>query len=834
MYIWYSIFCFMRKTILLLFTFLLIQFSLFAQQNPEWDAAKIKFQLEKLNTLGRVLYVAAHPDDENTSLLAWLSNDKKYRTAYLALTRGDGGQNLVGNEQGAYLGLIRTQELLAARRTDGAKQFFSSAVDFGYSKTAKETFGFWGHQRILGDAVWIIRKFRPDVIICRFPEDKRAGHGNHWASAILAHEAFTAAADPTKFPEQLKYVKPWQAKRVLWNTYHFGGTNTTAPDQLKINVGGYNALLGKGYGEIAAHSRSMHKSQGFGASPSYGENWEYFKTIAGPPPHDSLMDGINTTWSRVNEGGREVASLTQQALQQYDETHPEKSIPLLLKIKAAIHKISDTALRNQKEKEVDKIILACSGILLNASSSQPYVVAGQKLEVNTGVINRSNVPVTLEAVHVLEQNKQADTKLAKGDLNKNTYEVTVPENTPISQPYWLIQKHPVGYYKIPDQLLVGRPENPPSLTVKFDLNIAGEPLTITRQIMYKHTDPVRGEVVDPLVVTPPVTANIQNEVYVFTGQKPQQIEVRLKSYKDEVKGVAHLEVPDLFTVQNNDQSFSLAHAGDEKIVHFTISPTQSIQASSSDLLSVHLKVNDEDYNRGIKVIAHNYIPTITVFPFSEAKLVAVQLKKGEMGNNIGYIMGAGDKVPDALAQIGYHVKLLSDPELFNADLQQFDAIVVGIRAYNTRDQLKYVQDRLMNYVKNGGTLVVQYNKNRNLVTDHLGPYPFDVTRNRVTDETSEVQFLLPDDPVLNEPNKITKEDFNGWIQERGLYFVNNVDPHYRQPLAMHDPDESPLDGSLIVCDYGKGKYVYTSLDFFRELPAGVPGAFRLFVNLISR
>lgn len=827
----------MRKIILLLLTFLFSYTSLFAQQNPEWDAAKIKLQLEKLNVVGRVLYVAAHPDDENNGLLAWLVNDKKYRTAYLALTRGDGGQNLVGNEQGAYLGLIRTQELLAARRIDGAKQFFSSALDFGYSKTAKETFQFWGHKRILSDVVWIIRKFRPNIIICRFPEDERAGHGNHWASAVLAHEAFFAAADSTKFSEQLKLASPagrhvgtWQAKRVLWNTYSFGRMNTTSADQFKVNIGGYNALLGKSYGEIAAESRSMHKSQGFGDSPSYGKNFEYFKTIVGSAPHRSLMDGISTSWKDIPEG-EEVGVLISQALKQFDANHPGKIIPLLIKIDKAIANVPDATIRRNKGRAVSQLILACSGILLNAYSHQPYVVAGQQLDITTEVINRSEVPASLVSVSVLGQKKTTKTKLEANKLQKASYQVSVPGNTAISQPYWLIKKHPTGHYNIPNQLLVGQPQNTPALTVSYTLNINGYYITAFRQVMYAHNDPVRGMVVDPLVVAPPVTAHVEEEVYVFTSPEPQHVKVKLESFKDKVKGIAHLDVPDNFTVKNNDQSFSLSQSGSKTVLDFVVFPFDSIQSSSSKTLQVQLKVDDKLYNRSIKEINYNYIPKITVFPFSEAKLVAIQLKTA--GNNIGYIMGAGDKIPEALGQIGYRVTLLTDQELSNSNLQQYDAIVVGIRAYNTRKQLKYVQDRLMSYVKNGGTLVVQYNKNRHLVTGDLGPYPFDVTRNRVTDEASPVKFLLPDDPILNYPNNIIPDDFNGWIQERGLYFIDNVDSHYRQPLAMKDPDESPLDGSLIVCDYGKGKFVYTSLSFFRELPAGVPGAFRLFVNLIS-
>ncbi len=801
-----------------------------AQPAPAWNAAQIKLQLEKLRTVGSVLYVAAHPDDENTRLLAYLANGKKYRTAYLSLTRGDGGQNLIGDEQGEYLGLIRTQELLAARRIDGAEQFFSRANDFGFSKSADEAFTIWGHDRVLADAVWVIRKFRPDVIICRFPEDSRAGHGHHWASAIIGHEAFLAAGDPTKFPEQLRYVKPWKAKRILWNTFNFGGNNTTSSDQFRIDVGGYNPLLGKGYGEIASASRSMHKSQGFGASLSYGHSWEYFRTIAGEAPRSSLMDGVNTSWSRV-EGGAAVDAGVAAALKSYDMDNPAAIVPQLLKIRKAITATADSAWKAVKLNEVDRLIAACAGLRLNAVVGTPYVAAGASLEVRAEAINRSTVPVTWRSVTICGKDYTLGDPLPDNDMQRKNYQLTLPDSLPISQPYWLLAEHPQGYYQIPAQQWVGLPENPPSLEAVFHLTIDGEPLEVTRPLTYVHVDPVRGELHDPLVVAPAVTANVENEVYVFTGTDTQQVRVKLKAFREGLSGTVHLTAPAHFRVQDNDQAFTLSRKGDEALLTFALAPSAAVTGSSNQRLQVEVHAAGATWSRGLSIIAHDAIPTITVFPPAAARLVSVPLKTS--GHRLGYIMGAGDKVPEALRQVGYSVTLLSDEDLAKGDLQAFDAIIAGVRAYNVRDRLQYVQPRLMAYVRQGGTYVVQYNKNGALVADP-GPYPFRVTRDRVTEEDAAVKVLLPDDPVMTTPNKITPEDFDGWIQERGLYFVDGADAKYRKPLSMHDKGEAPLDGSLIVAQYGKGKYVYTALDFFRELPAGIPGAFRLFANLIAR
>ncbi|MGB4774360.1 MAG: PIG-L family deacetylase, partial [Daejeonella sp.] len=439
--------------------FISLSLSLNAQTAHQLNAAEIKLGLQKLNIVGTVLYIAAHPDDENTRLLSYLAKERKVRTGYLSLTRGDGGQNLIGNEQGELLGLIRTQELLAARRIDGAEQFFTRANDFGFSKTSDETFNIWGKEQILADVVWVIRKFKPDVIIARFPEDTRAGHGHHAASAIIAREAFVAAADPERFPEQLKQVQTWQAKRMVWNTYNFGGNNTTSNDQLKLDVGLYNPLLGKGYGEIAAESRSNHKSQGFGSASQRGQTFEYFKPVAGDAAQTDLFDGINMQWNRL-AGGEKVAGLISQANESFNIEEPSKSVAALVSILTELEKLKDTYWKEQKEKEIKELIAAAAGLWFESYAAVPSYAIGDSVKIRSELILRSAAPITLESVSGLPQNTS---------LNKNilkTVESSMPA-TSISEPYWLAEDHPEGFYTIKDQNLVGNPENPDPLKVSF-------------------------------------------------------------------------------------------------------------------------------------------------------------------------------------------------------------------------------------------------------------------------------------------------------------------------------------------------------------------------------
>jgi len=804
---------------------LFVSFRLLAQTNPPQDILTIEQNLKKLDVLGSVLYVAAHPDDENTRLLAYLAQEKHYRTGYLSMTRGDGGQNLIGNEQGELLGLVRTQELLAARRVDGAEQFFTRALDFGFSKGPKETLEFWNKEQVLSDVVWVIRKFRPDVIICRFPTTGEGGHGNHTASAILAQEAFSAAADPKRFPEQLKYVQVWQPKRIMWNTFSFGTVNTTSPDQFKINVGVYNPILGKGYGELAAESRSNHKTQGFGSARQRGDAYEYFKTILGDAPKDELMDDVNTSWSRV-KGGEEIGKEVEEIQKKFDPNHPESSVPALVKVYGEIQKISDPYWRGQKSKDLGDLIAACAGLWFESYAQEQAYAIGDSMSVHSQVICRYNDKLKVDVVDGM----QLDGKTIPAN-EVQTFNSKVLADK-ITQPYWLKEPHGIGSYVISDERQVGNPENPDLPAIKYKFTIEGKPFEFERQLVYKYVDPAKGEIYQPVQITPPVVADIQNRVYIFNSQQPQTVPVKLKSFKNGTSGTIRLKAPMGWKISPESITFTNKNKNDEWEHDFTLTPETN--QSQVGVLEADVTVGNDQtiYNRGILSINYSHIPNITIFPLAQSKLLQLDMKIA--GNKIGYIHGAGDLMPEALRQVGYDVHILSENEIENGDLSGYDAIVVGVRAYNVDPRLSVEQPRLLEYVKNGGNLVVQYNNSNGLVTQHIGPYPFKVVNERVTDENAKITILDPDNPVLNYPNKIGQADFDGWIQERGLYFTKDADSQYQRVLKMADPGEGSKDGALITTQYGKGRFIYTSLAFFRELPAGVPGAYRLFINMLSK
>jgi LmbE family N-acetylglucosaminyl deacetylase len=818
------------KHLKLLAAILLLSSAVRAQTAPPSDPGTILQELKKLDVLGSVLYVAAHPDDENTRLLAYLALEKHYRTGYLALTRGDGGQNLIGNEQSELLGLIRTQELLAARRVDGAEQFFSRANDFGFSKGPEETLKIWDHEKVLGDAVWVIRKFRPDIIICRFTTTGEGGHGHHTSSAIIAQEAYAAAADPKRFPEQLKHVQVWQAKRLLVNGANFGGANTEGP--FRMSTGAYNAALGKGYGEVSADSRSNHKTQGFGSAKQRGEATETFRTILGDAPKTDLMDGINTTWARV-KGGEGISPEIAAIKKNLDIDHPEKSVPALVALLTKVEAVSDPYWKEQKSKGLKDLIAACAGLWFEAYAQQATYAVGDSIRINAQAISRSSSDIKLNSLQVGRSGNVTNASKTTVDkalpLNQSQTTAISTFAGSVTQPYWLESPHPVGIYTVNDETKVGNPENPDYERVIYEFSIGSKAMTYERQLMYKYVDPAKGEIYQPLTIAPPVSANIINADYVFNTQQPQTIQIKMQAFT-KTSGSISLKPIAGWKISPEKIDFTDKAKGEEWVASFTVTPADSKPKSST--LQAVVKVGGKDWSLGIQRILYDHVPAITLFPAAETRLINLDLKTA--GKKIGYIAGAGDLVAEALMQVGYEVHQLTESDIMNADLSVYDAIVTGVRAYNVNKRLAVMQPRLMDYVNNGGNLVVQYNNPNGLATNNLGPFPFRPVNQRVTDENAAITFLDPTNPVLNYPNKITQADFEGWIQERGLYFVSNIDPRYKTILQMNDPGEQPNPGALIVGDYGKGRFVYTSLVFFRELPAGVPGAYRLFVNLLSK
>jgi LmbE family N-acetylglucosaminyl deacetylase len=806
-----------------------------AQAPKVWSSAEILHKMKKLNVLGKVLYIAAHPDDENTRLLAYLANERLYRAGYLSLTRGDGGQNLIGDEQGIELGMIRTQELLAARRVDGAEQFFTRAYDFGFSKTSEETLKFWDREKVLGDVVWVIRQFQPDVIIARFPEDSRAGHGHHSASGILAREAYKAAADPNRFPEQMKFgVQAWQAKRLFWNAFNFGpGNNTIESDQLKIDVGLYNALLGKSYGEIAAESRSQHKSQGFGVPSQRGEQFEYFKLLEGLPFAKDIMDEVNVSWAGV-KGGAMVQQQLDSVVLEYKVDAPAKSLPRLLALYDAMQALEDGYWKNIKLKELKELIAACAGLYLEASTPQATTVQGDSLRMGFAAIARQPIDARIKQIALVpsaanlpaQQWFLGDTLKWNKNVSLNKM-IAIPINQPISQPYWLANGMPETMFDLRDQLLIGDADTKPAYLVNFTINLMGREIVYTRPLQQKMVDPVRGELFQPLAILPRLELKFANDNYVSIGNKPVQVQTM---FKRNAKDSSSFAVENKLTSNWQSAERVFMQFGNEK--SFAVTPVAK-EAVLKEKLSARAELAQLDYHSFRKEIKYDHIPHLSYFSNAQTNLIQVPLQT--VGKKIGYIVGAGDKVPAALEQMGYEVVLLNQKDLTKENLAKLDAVVTGVRAYNVHEWLNGAYEVLMNYVRDGGNLIVQYNTSSQIgpVKAKIGPYNFTISRDRVTDEQAVVNFLNPAHPVLNFPNVITAKDFEGWVQERSIYMAQNIDTNYVTPLSMNDAGEKPSNGSLLIGRLGKGHFVYAGLVFFRELPAGVPGAYRLFANLLA-
>lgn len=827
----------MRK-FLLSFILSFLSFSISQAQKPVTPSSSEIFEsIQKLNFLGSVLYIAAHPDDENTRLISYMSNHIKARTAYLSLTRGDGGQNLIGPEIRELLGVIRTQELLAARRVDGGEQLFTRANDFGFSKDPEETLNIWNKEEVLSDVVLAIRKFKPDIVINRF-DHRTPGttHGHHTSSAMLSFEAFDLANNKSAFPDLLKQASVWQPKRLFFNTNswfyrsqeEFDKANQT--NRLSFDIGVYYPLKGMSNNELASLASSQHLCQGFGRLSQRGSQKEYLEFLKGDAltSNENIFEGIDTSWNRV-KGGKAIGDILYAVEDNFNFKNPSTHLPQLLEAYKLLQNMRDEHWKAQKTKEVKSIIEMCAGLYLEASAETPTSTLNQTMKVNIEALNRSSHSVILESI------KQSDGKmvsknleLKNNDSEKFETDYFISNNETYTSPYWLNKKGVLGMYNVENSELIGLPETPRNVVLDFNLKINNVPITISKPVIHRYSKPDKGELYRPFEIIPEASAKISEKVIIFNNDKQHDIHVIVKAGRDNLEGFVEINHPKDWNVFPEKQKINIVHKGEEQTVTFTIIPPKN---QSEGYIKPIVHINDKDYTKELVEINYEHIPFQTVLLPSESKIVRLDIKK--KGKNIAYIAGAGDVVPESLQQIGYHV-LTINPENINAEtLNRFDAVVVGIRAYNVVENLEFKQQVLFDFVANGGNMIVQYNTSRGLNINNIGPYPLKLSNDRVTDENAEVRFLNPEHPILNYPNKITQKDFEAWTQERGLYFPNSWDAKFTPILSMNDKNETPKDGSLLVAKHGKGYYIYTGLSFFREFLEGVSGAYRLFANMLS-
>lgn len=821
----------MKKSTLILFCIVGLSF---AQVLGQKSSTEIYKQIEKLNFLGSALYIAAHPDDENTALISYFSNHVNAHTAYLSMTRGDGGQNLIGTELRELLGVIRTEELMQARSIDNGNQYFTSAIDFGYSKHPDETLTIWDKKQILGEVVNRIRTFQPDIIVNRF-DHRTPGrtHGHHTSSAMLSKEAFALSNDPNAYPDQLNKTNIWQSQRLFFNTsWWFYGSreNFKKADKsnlLSLEIGVYDPLTGISNSAIAAASRSSHKSQGFGSAPSLGKRTEYIEIIGGERPESNdPFEGINTTWSRL-EGGASIGQLVDDVLKSFDFKQPEKSINVLVEIHQAIEKLPASLWKERKLAATKQLLLDCAGIQMQFNAERPYGIGGEQLKINLDAVQQSSVGLELENIQVADVVQTLNKTLATNNRFSHSFEITL--NQQASTPYWLLEKGSLGTFAIENKDWIGKPQTPSPIVIEYQLNIAGVSIPFSTAVQHRKTDPVRGEVINPFYILPKLGVTFEQPVFLFANDTAQTLRLNVTNYGEAYEGAIELCHPKGWEIDNTTLPVKLSGRGSSQFLEYQLKPTAT--AESGLLAPLAVQGDQKENVFAVQTLDYTHIPKQYIAQPSEAKTVRLDLKIPKI--NVGYIVGAGDTVKERLQTVGMAVRSIDIETVTLAELKTYDAIIVGIRAYNVIESLAYKNQMIFDFVEAGGTLVTQYNTSRGLKTKKLSPFKLNLSRDRVTDEFSNVQILEPNHPALNVPHKITAQDFEGWVQERGLYFPSEWDDRYTPLIGMNDAGETEKLGSILVAPHGKGTLVYTGLSFFRELPAGVPGAYRLLINLLA-
>ncbi len=790
-------------------------------------------QLRSFQQMGSVLYIAAHPDDENTQLLAYLALGRRYRTAYLSLTRGDGGQNVLGPELDELLGVARTQELLAARGLDGARQFFTRAIDFGFSKNSRETLQVWNRKEVVEDIVRIIREFRPDVVITRFSPEM-GGHGHHTASAVLAIEAFPLAGDPNAFPEMNQELPPWQPKRLFWNGM-WRGTDAPPAGILRLETDGTHPVTGATFAEIAAKSRNMHKTQGFGSysGPPPGARVprvDSFQLLAGEPAAQDIMDGVDTTWARVS-GGAEIGRLTEEAIQRWDGKALSASVPALLNIRKRLVALPKDRITDEKLLLLDRTLQLCLGLTVETTIPRAEVLPGEVLPMRHRAKMQAGLPVTWLGVRYPAIRRQVDQEIVLSSERPVERDISekIPVSAPLSHPYWLRLRPNTGMFHVADRSLIGQAENPPAFPIEHIFQVGDQIVTIPDEPVQVVSDAGQpAEAHRRLDIVAPVSLRFLSDVAVFAPGSKRRVEIEVTALRPDISGPLKMDVPSGWRVTPASHSVRMASIRQQERFSFTVTAPKT--PGTADLFA-SVAIDGVTCDRQRVEIRYGHIPLqLLQTPVS---LKAISLDLAIRGKRIGYLMGAGDSVDECLEQMGYSVTQLTGADLTKEKLHRLDAVIIGIRAYNVRTDLASGMSALFAYARKGGTVIVQYNRPNDLKINTLAPYTLQLSQDRVTEENAAVTFLAPDHPVLHSPNQITQADFQGWVQERGSYFPRQWGQEFTPILACGDTGETPLQGGLLVAHHGKGYFVYTGLAWFRQLPAGVPGAYRLFANLVS-
>ncbi len=804
------------------------------QAQDRWPTSKIYHELQKLLHTPRVLYIAAHPDDENTRMIGWLENHRHAEVAYLSLTRGDGGQNLIGPELGIPLGLIRSRELLEARAIDGGKQFFSRARDFGYSKTYTETFDIWEKEAVLKDVVRVIREFRPHLILTRFSPEPGGTHGHHTASAILAMEAFDLAADPKAYPD---CGKAWTTERLLWNTswwfFRRSGQSFVPDTFLRVPTGHYVEELGLSCPEIAAYARSQHKSQGFGTTADFADTLEYFQHLKGSRVSKDLLEGIPQSLEDL-PGGKKADALIKQLLKSPHNFGSEASLELLLECYDALADLEDPECRKEKQELCAQLIFQSMGLKVDALATQETAVAGDTLSIHlratapkrlSEVVLRSSL--SSKALNLRGVSSIPDLPL-EGWLSSLHIPVQVLPKAPISQPYWLESLNNPGLFTAQTEH-IGKAWNDPVAKLLLSLEVKGSTIKLPLEVRWEGRDRAKGALNYPFRIYPALSVQAQQEAYVNVSGSDIELSFKVKNHSSMPKtGSLSLELSEGWKQSEMPSQLSLS-PGQESLVRIKVRPKGDAQQGIGTAKATWRDATGQKFHRGLEYSLYDHIGPVEWFPEAACRLVHLPLTMPWF--QVAYLPGAGDETATYLEKAGLKIQEVSLQKLLD---KQVDApvLLVGIRAMNVAENPANLKRALEDYAREGGTVIMQYNTSWGLddpeVLDGLS-----LSRNRITDETAPLSHSETRHMITMRPLPIQDQDFEGWVQERGLYFAGKWSPEWADVLRGADPGEEEVGGMLMVRSYGKGTLIYTGLSFFRQLPAGVPGAYKLLFNMLQ-